>query len=38
MNETNLRVIPTGVHGVLDYPASGINLAIPGLLGLHEAP
>jgi hypothetical protein len=34
----NLRVIPTGVHGVLDYLASGINLVIPGLLGLHEAP
>ena len=32
----NLRVIPTGVHGVLDYLASGINLIIPGLLGLHE--
>jgi len=34
----NLRVIPTGVHGVLDYFASGINLAFPRLLGLHEAP
>jgi len=34
----NLRVIPTGVHGVLDYLASGINLVIPGLLGLHDAP
>ena len=34
----NLRVVPTGVHGVLDYLASGINLVIPGLLGLHEAP
>ena len=34
----NLRVILTGVHGVLDYLASGINLVFPGLLGLHDAP
>jgi hypothetical protein len=34
----NPRVIPTGVHGVLDYLASGINLVFPGLLGLHGAP
>ncbi len=33
-----LRVIPTGVHGVLDYVASGTNLVFPGLLGLHDAP
>ena len=33
-----LRVIPTGVHGVLDYLASGINLTFPGLLGMHDAP
>ena len=32
----NLRVIPTGVHGVLDYLASAINLAFPGMLGLHD--
>ena len=32
----NLRVIPTGVHGILDYAASGINFAFPGLLGLRE--
>ena len=25
----NLRLIPTGVHGVLDYPAGGVNLAFP---------
>jgi hypothetical protein len=34
----DLRVIPTGVHGVLDYAASGINLAFPALLGLQDAP
>ena len=34
----NLRVIPTGVHGVLDYLASATNLAFPELLGLHDAP
>ncbi len=34
----NLRLIPTSVHGVLDYLASGINLALPGLFGLHDAP
>ena len=34
----NLRLIPTSVHGVLDYLASGINLAFPGLLGLHDFP
>ena len=34
----NLRLIPTRVHGVLDYLASGVNLAFPGLLGLHDAP
>ena len=34
----NPRVIPTSVHGTLDYLASGINLAFPRLLGLHDAP
>ena len=33
-----VRVIPTGVHGALDYLASGVNLAFPRLLGLSDAP
>ena len=37
-NEMDLRVIPTGVHSVLDYMASATNLVFPGLLGLHDAP
>jgi hypothetical protein len=37
-NEMNLRVIPTNIHGMLDYLASGVNLAFPGMLGLHDAP
>jgi hypothetical protein len=34
----NVRIISTGVHGTLDYLASGVNLAFPRLLGLHDAP
>jgi SPW repeat-containing protein len=34
----NVRIIPTGVHGLLDYLAVGVNLAFPRLLGLHDAP
>ena len=34
----NVRIIPTGVHGALDYLASGANLAFPWLLDLHDAP
>ncbi len=34
----NARIIPTGVHGVLDYLASATNLAFPRLLGLQDAP
>jgi hypothetical protein len=34
----SLRVIPTGVHGALDYLASGVNIAFPALLGLGDAP
>jgi hypothetical protein len=37
-NEMSLRVIPTNIHGILDYLASGVNLAFPGMLGLHDAP
>lgn len=33
-----IRVIPTGVHGVLDYLASGANLVFPKMLGLEDAP
>ncbi len=33
-----LRVIPTSVHGILDYLASGVNLIFPRILGLHDAP
>jgi hypothetical protein len=36
--EMKVRVIPTGVHGALDYLASGVNLAFPPLLGLSDAP
>ena len=32
------RFIPTSVHGVLDYAASGFNLVAPGLLGLKDSP
>jgi hypothetical protein len=33
----NVMIIPTGVHGALDYLASGVNPAFPRLLGLHDA-
>lgn len=36
--DLNLRVIPTSVHGTLDYLASGVNLAFPALLELDDAP
>jgi len=32
------RVIPTEVHGALDYLASAANLAFPRLLGLKDEP
>lgn len=34
----NLRVIPTSVHGVLDYATGSVLLAAPELLGLKDAP
>ena len=34
----SLRVIPTGVHGTLDYLASGVNLILPWLLRLEDEP
>ena len=32
------RVIPTGVHGALDYATSAFNLLAPSLLGLKDSP
>lgn len=34
----SLRVIPTGVHGMIDYVASGALYATPTLLGLDDVP
>lgn len=34
----SLRVIPTQVHGVLDYLTGGALLVAPGLLGLGDEP
>ena len=34
----SLRVIPTSVHGVIDYLASGALYATPALLGLGDVP
>ena len=33
-----VRVIPTGLHGALDYLASGANLAFPWLFDLRDEP
>jgi hypothetical protein len=33
-----VRVIPTGLHGALDYLASGVNLAFPWLFDLRDEP
>ena len=32
------RVIPTGLHGTLDYAASAFNLLAPSLLDLKDSP
>jgi len=36
--DLKIRVIPTSVHGTLDYLASGVNLGFPALLELDDAP
>ena len=36
--DLKLRMIPTSVHGTLDYLASGVNVAFPSLLKLDDAP
>ena len=33
-----MRIIPTQVHGVLDYATGGALLSAPGLLGLGDVP
>jgi len=33
-----VEIIPTQIHGALDYLASGVNLAFPRLLELHDVP
>jgi hypothetical protein len=34
----SLRVIPTSVHGMIDYAASGALYATPALLRLNDVP
>jgi len=34
----SLRVIPTSVHGMIDYAAAGALYATPALLGLGDVP
>ncbi len=34
----SLRVIPTNLHGVIDYLAGGALYATPALLGLSDVP
>jgi hypothetical protein len=33
-----LRVIPTAVHGIIDYASSGALFTTPTLLGLNDMP
>jgi hypothetical protein len=33
-----LRVIPTAVHGIIDYASSGALYTTPTLLGLNDMP
>ena len=37
-SKVSLRVIPTSVHGVIDYLAGGALYATPALLGLGDVP
>ena len=37
-NKVSLRVIPTSVHGMIDYVAGGALYATPALLGLGDVP
>ncbi len=34
----NMRIIPTRIHGVLDYATGGMLMAAPELLGLKDVP
>jgi len=34
----SLRMIPTGVHGAIDYLTGGALLAAPKVLGLNDEP
>lgn len=34
----NLRFFPRSIHGVLDYLVSGVNLALPRVIGIEDAP
>ena len=35
--EPSVPRVPNGIHGLLDYAASGINLLVPTLLGLEPS-
>ena len=37
-SKVSLRVIPTNLHGVIDYLAGGALYATPALLGLSDVP